>query len=118
MRAAKPRRRLRRITTSDTAVDRPPIAAEPPPRPVRGAISGPAPTSNDRLWRALLVGGAAVACAFLGLQVADLIADRTRPTFFRNDLYNALGSLAMLAIVGAFAWRRRRQSGLGKPNQR
>jgi hypothetical protein len=52
------------------------------------------------------------------LQVADLIADRTRPTFFRNDLYNALGSLAMLGIVGAFAWRRRRQSGLGKPNQR
>ncbi len=63
--------------------------------------------SDARLWTALLVGGAAVAVGLLGRQIVDIVQDQKRPALLQNDVYSALGSLALLAIVGVFAYRRR-----------
>ena len=63
--------------------------------------------SNARLWTALLVGGAAVAVGLLGRQVVDIVQDQKRPAMLQNDIYSALGSIALLVIVGVFAYRRR-----------
>jgi hypothetical protein len=62
--------------------------------------------AEKRLWNVLLVVGAGAAVTFLGFEVFDFIADAGRPHFQQNDLYSALGSLAMLAIVGIVAARR------------
>ena len=67
-----------------------------------------APTASDaRLWTAILVGGAAVAVGLLGRQVVDIVQDQKRPAMLQNDIYSALGSIALLVIVGVFAYRRR-----------
>lgn len=66
--------------------------------------------SNARLWTAILVGGAAVAVGLLGRQVVDIVQDQKRPAMLQNDIYSALGSIALLAIVGLFAYRRRQLS--------
>lgn len=62
--------------------------------------------AEKRLWNVLLVVGGGSAVSFLGFEVYDFIADAGRPHFQQNDLYNALGSLAMLAIVGIVVARR------------
>jgi hypothetical protein len=62
--------------------------------------------AEKRLWNVLLIVGAGAAVTFLGFEVYDFIADAGRPHFQQNDLYSALGSLAMLAIVGIVAGRR------------
>jgi len=62
---------------------------------------------QDRLWTVLLIGGAAVAFGLLGRQVADIVQDRARPMFLHNDIYSALASVAMLAIIALFAYIRR-----------
>ncbi|GAC1313998.1 MAG: hypothetical protein NVS2B3_17570 [Vulcanimicrobiaceae bacterium] len=112
--AAKRRRAKRpnadeRIVARPDAVD-PELAA---PDAGRGAVSRVTRPPEARIWTALLVGGAAVAVGLLGRQVADLYADRSRPALFQNDLFSALGSVAMLAIVAAFAWHRRRANDRG-----
>ena len=78
-------------------------------RAARTTPMPPAPSASDaRLWTALLVGGAAVAIGLLGRQIVDMLQDRARPALFQNDVYSALGSIALLAIVGLFAYNRRR----------
>ena len=73
-----------------------------PPAPKKPAAS------DARIWNALLVGGAAVAVGLLGREIVDMMQDRARPTMMQNDIYSALGSVALLAIVFVFAnnrWR-------------
>lgn len=76
----------------------------------QGATKSRTDAARERLWTALLVGGAAVAFGLLGREIADAFADRARPTFLQNDIYSALTSAAILAIVGVFAYRRWRLS--------
>lgn len=66
--------------------------------------------SNARLWTALLVGGGAVAVGLLGRQIVDIVQDQKRPSILQNDIYSALGSIALLVIVGLFAYRRQQLS--------
>jgi hypothetical protein len=63
-------------------------------------------TGDDRLWRTLLVTGAVAGFLLLGWQVTDYALDAAHPAFRKNDLTSALGSVAMLAIVGIIAARR------------
>ncbi len=70
------------------------------------------PTVGDaRLWNALLIGGAAIAFGLLGRQLVDVYQDRSRPKLLQNDIYSALGSVALLIIIGAFAYNRWRTNG-------
>ncbi len=64
--------------------------------------------SDARIWNAMLVGGAAVTVGLLGRQIVDIVQDRTRPAMMQNDIYSALGSVALLVIIGVFAYNRRR----------
>ncbi len=104
-RAVKARRRVRRsVSALDTAIIQRSDAAVPKSEPA----------TTDRLWRALIIGGAAIAFGLFGREVADLVADRNRPRLIRNDIYSALESLAMLVMIGIFAWSRSRSSARGK----
>jgi hypothetical protein len=79
-------------------------------------------SGEERLWTALLVSGAVAATVFLVLQMVDFVEDAGRPAMRQNDMYSALGSVAMLAIVGVIAARRaqlRREAlGLGPSGKR
>lgn len=61
---------------------------------------------RERVWTALLVGGAAVACGLLGRELADAYADRAVPSMQQNDIFSAVTSGAVLIIVGVFSYRR------------
>ncbi len=61
---------------------------------------------RERVWTALLVGGAAVAFGLLGREIADAYADRARPAMQQNDIFSAVTSGAILVIVGVFSYRR------------
>lgn len=100
------RRERAQRTSAESPGDGRPRAARTPSRVPAVAR----PTGEARLWNALLIGGAAVATGLLGRQVADMFADHARPKLLQNDTYSALGSLALLVIIGVFAynrWRRR-----------
>ena len=62
--------------------------------------------SEDRLWRSLLGAGALTGALFLGLQTYDYFSDASRPILQKSDFTSALGSIALLAIVGVVAARR------------
>lgn len=70
------------------------------------AVMKPA-ASDDRVWNALLVGGTAVAVGLLGRELVDIYQDRAHPLLLQNDIYSALGSVALIVIIGVFAYRRR-----------
>lgn len=70
---------------------------------------------RERIWTALLVGGAAVAFGLLGRELVDAYADRARPTIQQNDLFSAVTSGAILVIIGVFAYRRWRLTRDGDP---
>lgn len=59
-----------------------------------------------RLWAVLLTGGGLFAGLLLVRQLLDIEADAGHPALRQNDIYSALGSVAMLAIVGVIAARR------------
>lgn len=61
---------------------------------------------RERVWTALLVGGAAVAFGLLGREIADAYADRAHPAMQQNDIFSAVTSGAILVIVGLFSYRR------------
>jgi len=63
-------------------------------------------SGEERLWTALLVSGAVAATVILVLQMVDFVEDAGRPAMRQNDVYSAIGSIAMLAIVGVIAARR------------
>jgi len=63
-------------------------------------------SGEEKLWTVLLLAGAVSATVFLILQIADFVEDSARPVMQRNDLYSALGSVALLLIVGVIAARR------------
>jgi hypothetical protein len=59
-----------------------------------------------RLWSVLLGVGGVFGVVLLGRQVFDYVSDAGRGELQRNDLFSALGSVAMLIIVGVIAARR------------
>jgi len=88
----------------------------------RSEVTPQRPDASDaRLWNALLVGGGAVATALFGRQIADIVADRSRPTLLHNDITSAAISLAVLVTIGVFAyirWRRGSRGDLAGTNGR
>ncbi|GAC1442556.1 MAG: hypothetical protein NVS2B8_15350 [Vulcanimicrobiaceae bacterium] len=121
-RKAIAQRRARAVAAFENAPDAasPAGSSASPLRRARGQGAHGAPVaakttaSDARLWNALLVGGAAIAVGLLGRQIVDIVQDRARPTLQQNDIYSALGSIALLCIIGVFAYNRWRMQRSGR----
>ncbi len=55
---------------------------------------------RSRWFRIVLGFGAFVTIVLLGREVSDYVNDFKHPVLRANDLYSALGSVAMLVIIG------------------
>jgi len=62
--------------------------------------------TNDRIWRALLWGGASAGVALLAWEIFDYFQDVKRPGMRANDAWSAASSIALVMIVGVIAARR------------
>ena len=68
----------------------------------RGLETSPAPHRN-RTYAVFLLVGALLTLGLLVRQLFDLAADAHQATLRDNDLFSALGSVVILALI-AFVW--------------